>query len=100
MIMSSLIFCYIQLMIQSSVTLAFSLPATTVGGGYINGTAESIASSGMVWTLAPFGIFIGLILGKIRSQDSLFSLKKFNVIFEADYIFGLPHLSSRLKRAL
>lgn len=38
--------------------------ATTVGGGYINGTAESIATSGLVWTLAPFGIFIGLNLGK------------------------------------
>jgi hypothetical protein len=30
----------------------------------INGTAESIATSGLVWTLAPFGIFIGLNLGK------------------------------------
>lgn len=38
--------------------------ATTVGGGYINGTAESIATNGLVWTLAPFGIFIGLNLGK------------------------------------
>lgn len=44
---------------------SFNLIATTVGGGYINGTAESIASSGLVWTLAPFGIFIGLILGNI-----------------------------------
>lgn len=43
----------------------FTMTATTVGGGYINGTAESIASSGMVWTLAPFGIFIGLILGGV-----------------------------------
>lgn len=38
-------------------------PATTVGGGYINGTAESIATAGLVWTLAPLGIFIGLIIG-------------------------------------
>ncbi|XP_061165444.1 high-affinity choline transporter 1-like [Saccostrea echinata] len=43
----------------------FTMTATTVGGGYINGTAESIASSGMVWTLAPFGIFLGLITGGI-----------------------------------
>nr|XP_022325619.1 high-affinity choline transporter 1-like [Crassostrea virginica] len=43
----------------------FTMTATTVGGGYINGTAESIASSGLVWTLAPFGIFIGLILGGV-----------------------------------
>lgn len=45
-----------------------SLPATTVGGGYINGTAESIAKDGLVWTLAPFGIFIGLISG-MKSQE-------------------------------
>lgn len=45
------------------IKLLVSIAATTVGGGYINGTAESIASSGLVWTLAPFGIFIGLILG-------------------------------------
>ncbi|XP_048776089.2 high-affinity choline transporter 1-like [Ostrea edulis] len=43
----------------------FTMTATTVGGGYINGTAESIASSGLVWTLAPFGIFMGLITGGI-----------------------------------
>ncbi|XP_062575290.1 high-affinity choline transporter 1-like [Saccostrea cucullata] len=41
----------------------FTMTATIVGGGFINGTAESIAFSGMVWTLAPFGIFIGLITG-------------------------------------
>ncbi|XP_061184790.1 high-affinity choline transporter 1-like [Saccostrea echinata] len=43
----------------------FTMTATIVGGGFINGTAESIASSGMVWTLAPFGIFIGLITGGV-----------------------------------
>ncbi|KAK0057487.1 high-affinity choline transporter 1 [Biomphalaria pfeifferi] len=41
----------------------FTMIATTVGGGYINGTAESIAKDGMIWTLAPLGIFIGLNLG-------------------------------------
>ncbi|GFN79183.1 high-affinity choline transporter 1-like [Plakobranchus ocellatus] len=41
----------------------FTMIATTVGGGYINGTAEEVARSGLVWTLAPLGIFIGLNLG-------------------------------------
>ncbi|ESO93741.1 hypothetical protein LOTGIDRAFT_104627 [Lottia gigantea] len=43
----------------------FTMMATTVGGGYINGVAESVATSGLLWTLAPLGIFIGLILGGI-----------------------------------
>ncbi|XP_060596317.1 high-affinity choline transporter 1-like [Ruditapes philippinarum] len=41
----------------------FTMTATTVGGGYINGTAESIATDGLVWTLAPLGIFLGLLTG-------------------------------------
>ena len=35
-----------------------------MGGGFINGTAEEVARAGLVWTLAPLGIFIGLNLGK------------------------------------
>ncbi|KAK7490860.1 hypothetical protein BaRGS_00017916 [Batillaria attramentaria] len=31
----------------------FTLTATNVGGGYINGTAESIAFDGLLWTQAP-----------------------------------------------
>ncbi|XP_055958979.1 high-affinity choline transporter 1 isoform X1 [Patella vulgata] len=43
----------------------FTMMATTVGGGYINGVAESVATSGIVWTLAPLGIFLGLIAGGV-----------------------------------
>ncbi|KAL8608172.1 hypothetical protein ACOMHN_016627 [Nucella lapillus] len=42
---------------------AMTMIATTVGGGFINGTAESIATSGLVWTISPFAITLGLILG-------------------------------------
>lgn len=65
----------------------FTMTATTVGGGYINGTAESIATSGLVWTLAPFGIFIGLILGglvfakKMRDQSYLTMLDPFQELY-------------------
>ncbi|XP_076438574.1 high-affinity choline transporter 1-like [Babylonia areolata] len=47
------------------VVSVFTMMATTVGGGYINGTAESVATNGLVWTLAPLGIFLGLNMGGI-----------------------------------
>ena len=34
---------------------AFTMSATWVGGGYINGTAESTAASGLAWVQAPWG---------------------------------------------
>jgi len=64
--------------ITSSVSLRFV--ATWVGGGYINGTAESIYTPGLglLWTLPPFCYSFGLLLGglffakKMRSQVSHF----------------------------
>ncbi|CAG5118005.1 unnamed protein product, partial [Candidula unifasciata] len=61
----------------------FTMIATTVGGGYINGTAESVARDGLVWTLAPLGIFIGLMIGgivyagKMREREYLTMLDPF-----------------------
>ena len=43
----------------------FMLLATWVGGAYINGTAEIIFSSGLIWCQAPFGYALSLVLGKI-----------------------------------
>ncbi|XP_046374505.2 high-affinity choline transporter 1-like [Haliotis rufescens] len=43
----------------------FTMIATTVGGGFINGTAESIATGGLAWTISPMAIFVGLVLGGI-----------------------------------
>ena len=44
----------------------FLFPATWVGGGYINGTAEYVFRSdyGLLWTQAPWGYAASLILGK------------------------------------
>jgi len=39
--------------------------ATWVGGGYINGTAEAIYTSGLVWCQAPFGYALSLVFGMI-----------------------------------
>lgn len=38
--------------------------ATWVGGGYINGTAEAIYTSGLVWCQAPFGYAMSLVFGE------------------------------------
>ncbi|MFO0946688.1 MAG: sodium:solute symporter family protein [Planctomycetota bacterium] len=41
----------------------FTMVATWVGGGYINGTAEEVYNRGIVWTQAPWGYSLSLILG-------------------------------------
>ncbi len=43
----------------------FTMSATWVGGGYINGTAENTASPdfGLVWVQAPWGYALSLIIG-------------------------------------
>ena len=38
--------------------------ATWVGGGYINGTAQSIYESGLLQTQAPVGNSLSLVLGE------------------------------------
>ena len=41
----------------------FTMSATWVGGGYINGTAEPVYSSGLVWAQAPWGYALSLVIG-------------------------------------
>lgn len=43
----------------------FTMTATWVGGGYINGTAEAIYTHGLVWCQAPFGYALSLVFGGI-----------------------------------
>jgi len=43
----------------------FTMTATWVGGGYINGTAEAVIKKGLVWCQAPFCYAISLTLGGI-----------------------------------
>lgn len=40
-----------------------TMSATWVGGGFINGTAEYTASSGLIWVQAPWGYALSLIIG-------------------------------------
>ena len=41
----------------------FTMSATWVGGGYINGTAEAVYGSGLVWAQAPWGYALSLVVG-------------------------------------
>ncbi|XP_014244901.1 high-affinity choline transporter 1 [Cimex lectularius] len=43
----------------------FTMTATWVGGGYINGTAEAIYTSGLIWCQAPFGYALSLVFGGV-----------------------------------
>jgi len=43
----------------------FTMTATWVGGGYINGTAEIVFNDGLLWCQAPFGYALSLMLGGI-----------------------------------
>ena len=46
----------------------FTMTATWVGGGYINGTAEIVFNDGLVWCQAPFGYALSLMLGEPLSH--------------------------------
>ena len=63
----------------------FSFTATWVGGGYINGTAESVYTSGLVWAQAPWGYALSLVIGKFH-------------LFLANYLshFGQLHSFNRI----
>ena len=41
----------------------FTMTATWVGGGYINGTAEIVYRDGLIWCQAPLGYALSLMLG-------------------------------------
>jgi high affinity choline transporter 7 len=41
----------------------FTMSATWIDGGYINGTAEYTATSGLMWVQAPWGYALSLIIG-------------------------------------
>ncbi|CAK8686524.1 unnamed protein product [Clavelina lepadiformis] len=68
---------------------SFTFTGTFVGGGYINGTAESLYSPeyGLLWTHAPLGSFLCVIVGglffakKMRAQGYTTMLDPFQCKF-------------------
>ncbi|XP_077550503.1 high-affinity choline transporter 1-like [Haemaphysalis longicornis] len=65
----------------------FTMIATWVGGGYINGTAEAIYSKGIIWCQAPVGYALSLVLGgyffasKMRAAGYVTMLDPFQELF-------------------
>lgn len=65
----------------------FTMTATWVGGGYINGTAEIIYDVGLVWCQAPFGYALSLVMGgiffanKMREEGYVTMLDPFQEVF-------------------
>uniref|UniRef100_A0A0B6ZWB1 Uncharacterized protein n=1 Tax=Arion vulgaris TaxID=1028688 RepID=A0A0B6ZWB1_9EUPU len=49
----------------------FTTTATWVGGGYINGSTEIVATDGLVWCQAPIGYSISLIFGGLFFADKM-----------------------------
>ncbi|KAJ1118129.1 hypothetical protein NDU88_006324 [Pleurodeles waltl] len=68
---------------------AFTMTATWVGGGYINGTAEAVyvPGNGLAWAQAPFGYALSLVLGGLffakpmRSKGYVTMLDPFQQIY-------------------
>ncbi|XP_041362801.1 high-affinity choline transporter 1-like [Gigantopelta aegis] len=46
----------------------FTMTATWVGGAYINGTAEMIVRSGLIWCQAPFGYALSLVFERFTGE--------------------------------
>lgn len=46
-----------------------TMTATWVGGGYINGTAEAVYAQGLIWTQAPWGYGLSLMLGGLMFAE-------------------------------
>ena len=53
--------------LPKAIYVSVATSATWVGGGYINGTAEVIYSSGLAWCQAPFGYALSLVFGESAS---------------------------------
>ena len=74
----------------------FTMTATWVGGGYINGTAEAVYNakyadgSGLVWVQAPVGFAISLVLGMTLYVHNASELR-FNDCFLSGLFFTHQH---------
>nr|XP_037276825.1 high-affinity choline transporter 1-like [Rhipicephalus microplus] len=69
----------------------FTMTATWVGGGYINGTAEVVYVSGLAWCQAPFGYAISLAIG-----GNLFAVKMRNAGYKTMLDPFQKHFGARM----
>ncbi len=66
----------------------FTMSATWLGGGYINGSAEATYKSGLVWLQAPWGYAISLIFGGIFFAKIMRKFRYRTMIDPLDQRFG------------
>ncbi|CAC5422138.1 SLC5A7 [Mytilus coruscus] len=80
---------------------SFTMTATWVGGGFINGTAEVIYQDGFVWCQAPFGYALSLVFGglffakKMRNEGYVTMLDPFQQKY-GERMGGLLYLPALL----
>ncbi|MEQ8707269.1 MAG: sodium:solute symporter family protein [Phaeodactylibacter sp.] len=82
----------------------FTMSATWVGGGYINGTAEYTASAGLVWVQAPWGYALSLVVGGLVFARRMRTYRFHTLLDPLEQRFGkrtaallfLPALSGEL----
>ncbi|MFA9432720.1 sodium:solute symporter family protein [Egicoccus sp. AB-alg2] len=82
----------------------FTMTATWVDGGYVNGTAEYAYSDGLAWVQAPWGYALSLIIGGIWFAPKMRRLEFFTMVDPIDVRFGknlagasfLPALAAEL----
>ncbi|NND35206.1 MAG: sodium:solute symporter family protein [Saprospiraceae bacterium] len=78
----------------------FTMSATWVGGGFINGTAEYTYSEGLIWVQAPWGYALSLIVGGLifakpmRSRNFTTMLDPLEARFGrySNFVFFIPAL--------
>ncbi|MFQ3545276.1 sodium:solute symporter family protein [Halobacillus rhizosphaerae] len=66
----------------------FTMAATWVGGGYVNGTAESTYTDGLVWAQAPWGYALSLIIGGIFYARKMRRYEFMTIIDPLEQRFG------------
>lgn len=67
-------------------------PATWVGGGYINGTAEYVylPDFGLAWAQAPFGYALSLVVGELIHNLFMFYIYS-HLSYEENEIIEMSH---------
>ncbi len=66
----------------------FTMSATWVGGGYINGAAEYASSDGLAWVQAPWGYALSLIIGGLFFAKKMRRLEFTTVIDPLEQRYG------------
>jgi high affinity choline transporter 7 len=65
-----------------------TMTATWVGGGFVNGTVESVATDGLVWAQAPWGYALSLIVGGLIFARPMRRLKYTTMLDPLEDRFG------------